>query len=248
MSTRQTSHSTGVANIIERLRDELARYSDRKYRINAQQFSKERLDNPWVLRTSIVRRISTQMFREIRDLSKLDIFKVCDELLESDLSESRFFAFEWALKCERDFARTDFGRFERWLRAYVHGWGACDHLCCGPFGQLLCRYPDLAPKAEKWTASRNRWLRRGSAVVLIYSVRRRKLLSAVFRTADLLLVDEDDMVQKGYGWMLKEASNEFPEEVFRYVMKHRQQMPRTALRYAIEKYPQAKRREAMKKD
>jgi len=45
------------------------------------------------------------------------------------------------------------------------------------------------------------------------------------------------MVQKGYGWMLKEASKKHQEEVFQFVLKHRNIMPRTALRYAIEKMP-----------
>jgi 3-methyladenine DNA glycosylase AlkD len=79
-------------------------------------------------------------------------------------------------------------------------------------------------------------------------VRNRLLLDEVFKTADMLLTDDDDMVQKGYGWTLKEASNQFPDEVFRYVMKNKRRMPRTALRYAIEKLPQKMRKEAMKKD
>ncbi len=74
------------------------------------------------------------------------------------------------------------------------------------------------------------------------------MLDEVFKTADLLLTDDDDMVQKGYGWMLKEAGNQYPDEVFKYVMKNKRKMPRTALRYAIEKYPQAKRKKAMAKD
>jgi 3-methyladenine DNA glycosylase AlkD len=56
------------------------------------------------------------------------------------------------------------------------------------------------------------------------------------------------MVQKGYGWMLKEASNKYPQEVFNYVLKHRREMPRTALRYAIEKLSPALRKEAMKRE
>jgi 3-methyladenine DNA glycosylase AlkD len=47
--------------------------------------------------------------------------------------------------------------------------------------------------------------------------------------------------------MLKEASKGFPNEVFDFVMKNRDVMPRTALRYAIEKYPSRKRKEAMLK-
>jgi 3-methyladenine DNA glycosylase AlkD len=83
--------------------------------------------------------------------------------------------------------------------------------------------------------------------VLIYSVRRKQHLEEVFEIADRLLLDEDVMVQKGYGWMLKEASNKYPREVFDYVMKHRREMPRTALRYAIEKLPVEMREEAMEK-
>jgi len=48
--------------------------------------------------------------------------------------------------------------------------------------------------------------------------------------------------------MLKEASNQFPNDVFEYVMKNKREMPRTALRYAIEKLPVDKRKKAMKKD
>ena len=56
------------------------------------------------------------------------------------------------------------------------------------------------------------------------------------------------MVQKGYGWMLKEASKDFQKEVFDFVIKHKKEMPRTALRYAIERMPEKLRREAMEKD
>lgn len=60
-------------------------------------------------------------------------------------------------------------------------------------------------------------------------------------------MDDQDMVQKGYGWMLKVAGDYYPDEVFSYVMKRKDKMPRTALRYAIEKYPPHKRKEAMEK-
>jgi 3-methyladenine DNA glycosylase AlkD len=64
---------------------------------------------------------------------------------------------------------------------------------------------------------------------------------------DQLLLDKDDLVQKGYGWLLKVASHLHQKEVFDYVMKNKEHMPRTALRYAIEKMPQSLRREAMKR-
>jgi len=75
----------------------------------------------------------------------------------------------------------------------------------------------------------------------------KKYLAQILKTAETLLTDTDDMVQKGYGWMLKEASNHNQKEVFNFVMKHKNRMPRTALRYAIEKLPEKLRKKAMVK-
>ena len=69
----------------------------------------------------------------------------------------------------------------------------------------------------------------------------------MFEIADILLLDSDDMVQKGYGWMLKVASKEHLDEIFRFVTDHKAEMPRTALRYAIEKMPAEMKAKAMKK-
>jgi 3-methyladenine DNA glycosylase AlkD len=91
------------------------------------------------------------------------------------------------------------------------------------------------------------WLRRASAVALIVPVTRGLLLKDVFQTAELLLTDGEDLVQKGYGWMLKVAGDHFFTDVHKFVMKHKDDMPRTALRYAIEKWPAPKRKQAMVK-
>jgi 3-methyladenine DNA glycosylase AlkD len=84
-------------------------------------------------------------------------------------------------------------------------------------------------------------------VTLILPTRKGDFLKEVFEIADLLLEDRDDMVQKGYGWMLKEASKKHQEEIFDYVMSKKAEMPRTALRYAIEKMPAELRRKAMER-
>ncbi len=65
--------------------------------------------------------------------------------------------------------------------------------------------------------------------------------------ADRLLEDEDDLVRKGYGWMLKEAGKAHQQEIFDYVMANRRLMPRISLRYALEKFPEDLRKKAMEK-
>ena len=90
-------------------------------------------------------------------------------------------------------------------------------------------------------------MKRASAVSLIVPAKRGLFLSDAFEICDALLLDGDDMVQKGYGWLLKEESRMHQKEVFDYVVAHRAVMPRTALRYAIELMPKELKIEAMKK-
>lgn len=233
--------------LLQKLKAEIAKHDKPENRADYQKFFKEKLDDPVRIKTAVLRKISNSIFKEIKDKPAEEILDICDEILESEQRYKRFFAFEWAKKLKGQYRKSDFARFERWLEDYVDNWGACDHFC-GISGELLIQYPDLVPKIRKWIKSQNRWLRRAAAVSLIDPVSEGFMLDEVFKTADLLLTDYDDMVRKGYGWMLKEASNRFPDEVFEYVIKNKSEMPRTALRYAIEKYPASKRKEAMRRD
>jgi 3-methyladenine DNA glycosylase AlkD len=137
--------------------------------------------------------------------------------------------------------------FERWVNDYVTNWAACDTLCNHSVGTLIEMYPEYLSGLKKWALSPNRWVKRASAVSLIVPARKGMFLSDIFEIAEILHDDRDDMVQKGYGWMLKVASQAHLDEVFRYVMRKKSTMPRTALRYAIEKMPPELKKQAMTK-
>jgi len=136
-------------------------------------------------------------------------------------------------------------RAERWLKSYVSNWASCDTLCNHTIGTFLEMYPACVSELKKWAKSKNRWMKRASAVSLIIPARKGKFIKDIFEIADILLVDRDDLVQKGYGLMLKAASQSHQKQVFDYVIKNKEIMPRTALRYAIEKIPQELKKEAM---
>jgi 3-methyladenine DNA glycosylase AlkD len=231
--------------VIDFLRRELARSDRPANRINYQQFFKETLAEPTGLRSAVLKDIAKRGYAQVRSLPPKEMLALCDRLLDTRERYMRFFAFDWALKFKKHFTPSQFARFEKWLKQYVDNWGASDSLCCGPLGELIAMFPQLARKTKPWIKSKDRWHRRAAAVTLIVPVRNGLLLDEVLDTADRLLLDDDDMVQKGYGWMLKEATRHFPKEVFAYVMKHKEVMPRTALRYAIEKLPPAMKKQAM---
>ena len=108
-------------------------------------------------------------------------------------------------------------------------------------------FPEFLTELKSFAKSDNRWMRRASAVTLIIPARKGKFLSDILEIADILLLDEDDLVQKGYGWMLKAASEANQKEIYEYVIKNKAIMPRTALRYAIEKMPKDLKSIAMAK-
>lgn len=231
--------------ILERLRQEIRRNDRPVNRRNYQRFYKEKLAEPISIKTDILRNISDRSFRECRGMTATETLQLCDKLLSSNERYMRFVAFEWAAKIQGKYARSDFARFQRWLSKYVDNWGACDHLCCGALGQIVLQYPELAPRTRRWARSRNRWMRRAAAVSLIVSLRDRLEFAEGAATADLLLSDQDDMVRKACGWMLKEASKNHPRQVFEYVIKNSPKMSRTTLRYAIERLPAGLRKRAL---
>jgi 3-methyladenine DNA glycosylase AlkD len=101
---------------------------------------------------------------------------------------------------------------------------------------------------KSWAKCENRWLKRAAAVSLIIPAKKGSFLPDIFEICTVLLPVEDDVVQKGYGWLLKEASRRHRKEVMDYVLKNRTIMPRTALRYAIELMPKELRTEVMRKE
>jgi 3-methyladenine DNA glycosylase AlkD len=161
--------------------------------------------------------------------------------------EESFIACSWSYFLRPRYEPEDFGVFEKWVGTYVSNWASCDTLCNHTVGAFLEKYPEFLPDLKKWAGSDNRWMRRAAAVSLIVPAKQGKFLEEVFEIADRLLLDRDDLIQKGYGWMLKAASRVYQKEVFEYVMKNRETMPRTALRYAIEKMDEPLKKKAMKK-
>jgi 3-methyladenine DNA glycosylase AlkD len=240
---------TAENKIVQEVRRELQENADEKIRLSSQRFfKKEEEIKLYGVKTPAFREISEKYFAAVKDKSKQEIFDLGEKLLESGYLEELGIAFDWVFRIRKSFEKKDFSILESWLKKYVTNWGACDSFCIRALGYFIYEFPEYFPKVKKWAVSKNRWVRRASAVVLIYSIRKKKPLAPVFEIADILLLDEDDMVQKGYGWMLKVASDQEPKRVFEYVMKHKKIMPRTALRYAIEKLSPALRKQAMARE
>ena len=238
--------------IIVNVRKELKANIDSKYKEGITKFFKGQVIFLGV-RIPNVEKVGKKYFKEIKHLDKKEIFSLSEELMKTPYNEETHMGFWWAYGVKDQFTKNDFNTFETWLKKYVTDWGTCDDFCTRTLAYFFSKYPQLIAKTKKWRKSKNMWARRASAVIFIGAPWRKNrmdkkdYLKHVFETADTLMMDKEDLVQKGYGWMLKVASNQYQKDVFNYVMKHKDKMPRTSLRYAIEKMPQVMRKRAMAK-
>ncbi len=234
-------------NLLIKISQELKQNSDPHTKATGQNFFKEKV-KIYGVKTALVTKIAKQYDRDILDMSKKDVFTLCETLWQSGYMEESFIACHFSYLIRKNFGATDFKIFEKWLESYVSNWASCDTLCNHTVAAFVEMYPEYLEDLKKWAKSENRWVKRASAVTLIIPARNGKFLNDIFEIADRLLVDNDDLVQKGYGWMLKAASEAFQMQVFEYVMKNKTIMPRTALRYAIEKMPKDLKTKAMEKE
>ncbi|NLG17648.1 MAG: DNA alkylation repair protein [Fibrobacter sp.] len=235
-----------MRTILDEIRTVLNNSSDPENRESGRRFFKEEV-KLYGVKTAEVGKISRQYFKTLNGSNKSDIFNLCDELWKSGYMEESFIACDWAYNLNKEYEPGDFSIFESWVSLYVNNWASCDTLCNHTIGTFIEMYPKYLSSLKKWAKSENRWMRRASAVSLIIPARRGKFLDEIFSIADILLLDNDDLVQKGYGWMLKAASEAHQKKVFDFVMEKRDKMPRTALRYAIEKMPVGMKKMAMEK-
>ena len=85
------------------------------------------------------------------------------------------------------------------------------------------------------------------AIVSTYAFIRKGQLEDTYALSDLMMQHPHDLMHKAIGWMLRETGKRNPERLYDYVMSHRADMPRTMLRYAIEKFSPKERAILMKR-
>lgn len=235
-----------MQEIIANIREELQKNASEEAKTATLRFFKEEI-KAYGVKSPTVQKIAKQIRKESGIKDKTTILNICDALWQSGMIEESFVACEWSNAIEKSYLPEDFATFERWIKNYVSNWASCDTLCNHTVGEFVMMYPEFVSKLKEFAHSDNRWVKRAAAVTLIIPARKGLFLNDIFEIADTMLTDPDDMVQKGYGWMLKAASEAHQQEVFEYVMKNKAIMPRTSLRYAIEKMPKELKAWAMAK-
>ncbi|MFQ6114369.1 MAG: DNA alkylation repair protein, partial [bacterium] len=135
---------------------------------------------------------------------------------------------------------------ESWLLDnHFSNWATTDALSTLIITSLLRKFPELISRVRNWTKLQNLWARRASAVSLVQLARKGQHLDTAYEIANSLFNDGEDLIHKATGWLLREAGKTDPNRLEAFLLKHGSRIPRTALRYAIERLPEEKRKQIL---
>jgi len=126
---------------------------------------------------------------------------------------------------------------------YINNWNLVDVTCPHVTGKHLIDKDRTI--LYKWAKSEDLWTKRIAMISTFYFIRKNDL-DDTFKIADMLLQDEHDLIHKAVGWMLREAGKRDIKKEETFLKKHYKTMPRTMLRYSIEKFPETKRQKYLK--
>jgi 3-methyladenine DNA glycosylase AlkD len=201
-----------------------------------QWFFKEEIQSHgW--RAADLRRTAARTRQEMRKRHDLEfLLKVADRLFSGRVLEEKIFAVLLLEKLTAEFGDKEFRLFDSWLKR-ISSWADHDALAHYLIAPMVVAEPRRLKSVFHWAKSCDRWHRRAACVTLIQGARRKLFFRDIVRLSGLLLSDEDDMVQKGLGWLLRETAKANPKRTVPYLMKIRGRAPRLVLRTACETLP-----------
>lgn len=171
--------------------------------------------------------------------------ELCTLLLEDDHMESRGLGYQ-VVGAFVDEAGPELAeKVNEWLAGFCGNWGLVDNLAPSVLTPLLRKHPELAGVVKGWASSPNMWVRRGAAVAFVGLAGEAPFRDLPYEIATTLQGDREDLIQKAVGWLLREAGKADRERLETYLLDQGPRVPRTTLRYAIEKLPKEDRKRIM---
>ena len=234
-----TSHPRVAAlEAIDFIRD----HADEERAAGVQRYFKEPVQ-AYGLTTPVIREWTKAFVRERKDEWTVeDAVEFCDAMLEDPHVEPRGTGYLVVAGFVDGAGPELLNDVERWLEESCGNWALVDNLATSVLSPLLRKHPELVSRLKEWTHSPNPWLRRGAPVGLVKLVRQGEQLDAAYDVVSRLLGDEEDLLHKAVGWMLREAGKADRDRLESWLLKMGPRLPRTTLRYAIERFPKEERK------
>jgi len=242
MATRKPTPATIAAEI----RHLLGREGSAEHAAGVQWFFKDEIkSHGWY--TAKLRSVAVRFRRKIRQKFGIDfLVQVADKLFAGRILEEKVFAIFLLEKLTGEFGDAEFRLFESWLPR-ISSWADHDGLVHYLIAPMVAAKPSRSRRVFLWAKSPGRWHRRAACVALIQGTRQKMFFAEIRSLSGLLLSDDDDIVQKGLGWLLRETAKADAKRTVPYLVSIRQRAPRLVLRTACETLPAGIRQKILAK-
>jgi 3-methyladenine DNA glycosylase AlkD len=177
------------------------------------------------------------VFKLAKEFSEMELDEV-EKLMESEIHEARVGAVSILDYIARKKKTPEEKRkeiYDLYLKRHdrIDNWDLVDRAAIYVIGGYLAdKDRSILYKLAK---SKNMWERRTSIIATAYFMMKLKEVEDTCKIAEILIEDKEDLIHKATGWMLRVAGDVDQKELFKFLDKHAATMPRTALRYALEK-------------
>ena len=244
MFSQATAVRRDVSQLAREIRQTLASRGSKSIALSSQRFFKEAFEaHGW--RTAPLRKFAHECRKSLIKSAGLNaVVELADELFRGSISEEKNFAVFLLEPSPTKLGDSEFRLFDEWLDR-VSNWSDHDGLTMYLLGPMMAALPERARCVRKWVRSRNLWRRRASAVSLIRGIRRGMFWPEAKEVAKELLADEDIMVQKGLGWMLREAAKQDATRTTPFLVSIRERTTRLVLRTACETLKPASKKQVL---
>jgi 3-methyladenine DNA glycosylase AlkD len=197
--------------------------------------------------TPELRRIERELYQQVKgQWTFQDALAFCELLIVDKRQEAKTAGLLLLARYHKTFDRELLARFEAWLgNDCCNNWALTDALGTFVIALYLRRFPETLPQIKSWTRAENLWLRRASAVSLVPLARKGEQLDDVYAIAERLFKYPEDLIHKATGWLLREAGKTDQVRLKNFLLQHGAYIPRTALRYALERFPEAERKQLL---
>ena len=194
------------------------------------------------MKTPTLRSIERELWEKVaRRWTLADAIAYCDLMLAEPRLEAKGLGLLLLARQRRAFEPRLLATAKRWLAlGRSANWATSDSLSSLVVAEILRRYPDRIPDGRGLDPFAQPLApRRTAAVALVPLARKGRALDAAYRVVARLLSDGEDLIHKASGWLLREAGKTDPARLERFLLEHGPRVPRTTLRYAIERFAPA---------
>lgn len=251
MTTRRSAKSAAnantqkrtptVAQVADEIAAQLRRMGDPVRARGTQRYFKNEVVSLGITAPVLRLFVRTRMSGLRKAWGLQDAIQLCDRLLREPEMEVRGAGILALGAFKGELTPALLAPSKSWLKCRLDNWALVDSFCSSVLSPLLERHASVVATLRQWSADKSLWVRRAALVTLVPFARHGRFLDLAYGFAREHLPDHEDLMHKAVGWLLREAGKTDMPRLKQFLLRHGPSIPRTSLRYAIERFPAGER-------